>query len=88
MTRLMKILAMGLTPHDANLFEGGGKGGAPAPIVTPPPQAPAPTEAATMVEADMTEEEELGKKEAKTQGAKSLQIPLGGDVTTTPVGTV
>ena len=69
---------------------GGGKGGgaAPQPIYTPPPAAPV-TEAAAMVETITPEEEFKKKKQAQTQGAKSLQIPLG-DATQTPstIGTV
>ncbi len=69
---------------------GGGKGGsAPQPIYTPPPAAPA-TEQAAMVDVITPEEELKKKKLAQTQGAKSLQIPLG-DVTpvaTSTIGTV
>lgn len=69
---------------------GGGKGGsALQPIYTPPPAAPA-TEQAAMVDVITPEEELKKKKLAQTQGAKSLQIPLG-DVTpvaTSTIGTV
>lgn len=71
-------------------FGGGGKG-APAPTYTPPPAAPAVAEAATMKTADDLESQDAMKKKQQTQGAKSLQIPLGGDTTTgtsTPIGTV
>ena len=54
------------------VLNGGGKG-AVQPIKTPPPLAPEP-ETAPMME--VAPEEEY-KKEAKTQGAKTLQIPLG-----------
>ena len=62
------------------LYEGGvtgPKGSAPAPVVTPPPQAPEASSAAMLTNADEGELE-LEKKKAKTQGAKSLQIPIGG----------
>jgi hypothetical protein len=72
---------------------GGGKGGVSSPVYTAPAAAPAATEAATLINADeeLGTEEEALKKTSKSQGAKSLQIPLGvlgGDATTatTPVG--
>ena len=43
------------------------------PIETPPPLAPEPE---TMETLQTTPEDKL-KREARTQGAKSLQIPLG-----------
>ena len=43
------------------------------PIQTPPPQAPEPETMETL----QTAPEDAEKKLAKTQGAKSLQIPLG-----------
>jgi hypothetical protein len=47
--------------------------GAPAPIPTPPVEAPPPVEEATLE----TTPVEADKKKAQTLGAKSLQIPLG-----------
>ena len=40
--------------------------------------------------ADMTDEEAMSKKKARTEGAKSLQIPLGVNTTSTTgtIGTV
>lgn len=55
------------------LFAKGGKGGAPAPIATPPPVAPEPEKQETLTVADDT----VATKKAKALGAKSLQIPLG-----------
>ena len=67
---------------------GGGKGGStPTPVYTPPAAAPSAAEAVTQDVAPDTEEEEARKKEAATAGAKSLQIPITGDVTNTE-GTV
>ena len=68
-------------------YGGGGKGGGPSTIVVPatPPPAP-PAEEATMVEFS-DEEEEKRTRKALTQGAKSLQIPLGTSATSN-VGTV
>lgn len=65
---------------------GGGKGGGTRTIEVPatPPPAP-PAEEATMVEFS-DEEEEKRTRKAMTQGAKSLQIPLGASPVTT-VGT-
>ena len=67
-------------------YGGGGKGGTRTIEVpaTPPPAPPA--EEATMVEF-RDEEEEKRTRKAMTQGAKSLQIPLGTS-TTSNVGTV
>lgn len=64
---------------------GGGKGGTRTIEVpaTPPPAPPA--EEATMVEFT-DEEEEKRTRKAMTQGAKSLQIPLGTGATSS-VGT-
>jgi len=56
----------------------GGSKGSVAPVYTAPAAAPAATEAATLVASDvLTEEEDASKLKAKTQGVKSLQIPLG-----------
>lgn len=57
------------------------------PVYTPPPAAPAMTEAATQQAAVTPEEEMKRKREAMRQGAKSLQIPVAGDVGTGTVGT-
>lgn len=46
---------------------------APTPIPTPPPVAPPPETAPTLE----TTPTDVKKKKAQTQGAKSLQIPLG-----------
>ena len=69
--------------------QGGGKGSTstPTPVYTPPAAAPSAAEAVTQDVAPDTEEEEARKKEAATAGAKSLQIPITGDVTNTD-GTV
>jgi hypothetical protein len=88
MTRLQFTLASGGSPYDVLLREGGGGGkggGAPAPIYTPPPAAPPAAEAATLATAQdaITKDAELAKKKSVTQGAKSLQIPLGSDANTT-----
>jgi hypothetical protein len=72
------------------ICNGGGKGGAaPQPIFTPPPAAPA-TEAAAMVDVVTPEDELKKKKQAQTQGAKSLQIPLGdvSPIAASTIGTV
>lgn len=63
---------------------GGGKTSTPTVIPATPPPAP-PAEEATMTE--FTDEEQNKKKRtAISQGAKSLQIPLGGTTGAT-VGT-
>lgn len=59
---------------------------APAPIVTPPAEAPAPVEEATLEEFS-DEETQKAKKKAVTQGTKTLQIPLGGASGGATVGT-
>lgn len=68
-----------------NCYGGGGKGGTKTVMVpaTPPPAPPA--EEATMVEFE-DEEESKRTRTAMTQGAKSLQIPLGLGATSS-VGT-
>lgn len=70
---------------------GGGKG-ASQPTYTPPPAAPSVQEAATMKTAEELDSQDVMKKKQQTQGAKSLQIPLGtdttGTTTATPIGTV
>lgn len=72
--------------HDRVCFGGGGsKGGGTTTIAATP--APPPPEA----EAKMTEftDEEANKlqRKALTQGAKSLQIPLGSTAGSTTLGT-
>ena len=66
---------------------GGGKGSSPAPVTVAAPPPPAPPE----TEAKMTEftDEEANKlqRKALTQGAKSLQIPLGATTGNSIVGT-
>jgi hypothetical protein len=73
------------------LMNGGGKGGAQVvekPVYTPPPAAPAATEAATQDVAVTPEDEMNRKKEALKSGTKSLQIPVTtGDAGTGTVGT-
>jgi len=67
-------------------YGGGGKAPSVQTVETPPPPAP-PSEEATMEE--FTDETlDKSKRKAKTQGAKSLQIPLGTIGDTTTVGTV
>ena len=63
---------------------GGGKGGGTTTIAATPPPPP-PEEEAKMTEFTDEEADKLQRK-AITQGAKSLQIPLGG-VGTATVGT-
>ena len=63
---------------------GGGKGGGTTVVPATPPPAP-PAEEAMMTEFTDEEADKLQRK-AITQGAKSLQIPLGG-VGTATVGT-
>ena len=75
-----------LTCGGAVACGGGGKGGGGGTTVvpaTPPP--PPPEEEATMTEFTDEEANKLQRK-ALTQGAKSLQIPLGSSGTST-VGT-
>ena len=70
-------------------YGGGGKGGTryiEVPATPPPPPPAPPAEEATMVEFS-DEEEEKRTRKAMTQGAKSLQIPLGTGATSS-VGTV
>ena len=55
-----------------DVLRGGGKGTV-KPIATPPPLAPEPEKMETL----QTAPEDVAKREARTQGAKSLQIPLG-----------
>lgn len=58
----------------------GGKGGTQVvekPIYTPPPAAPAVSEAATMDKAVTPEDEARKTKESLRKGARSLQIPSG-----------
>ena len=75
-----------------DVFGGGGKGGSTQPTYTPPPAAPSVQEAATMKTAEDLAAQDVMKKKQQTQGAKSLQIPLGtdttGTTTATPIGTV
>ena len=67
-------------------YGGGGKGGGVQTIEVPAPPPPAPpVEEASMVEFS-DEEEEKRTRKALTQGAKSLQIPLGAGATSN-VGT-
>lgn len=72
--------------HPYICYGGGGKSPKVQTIqATPPP--PPPAEEATMVE--FTDEElDKAKQTSKTQGAKSLQIPLGTIGTAGTVGTV
>ena len=64
---------------------GGGKGGGTTVVpATPPP--PPPEEEAMMTEFTDEEADKLQRK-ALTQGAKSLQIPLGGTTGSTTLGT-
>lgn len=73
--------------HDRVCFGGGGSKGGGGTTVVPATPAPPPPEA----EAKMTEftDEEANKlqRKALTQGAKSLQIPLGGTTGSTTLGT-
>lgn len=68
---IFKLMAIAVN-EIPDVLRGGGKGTV-APIATPPPLAPEPE---TMETLQDTPEAEY-KKQAKTQGAKSLQIPLG-----------
>ena len=64
---------------------GGGKGGGTTVVPATPPPPPPPEEEAKMTEFTDEEADKLQRK-ALTQGAKSLQIPLGSLGTST-VGT-
>lgn len=64
---------------------GGGKGG-PRVIETPAPPPPAPPSEEPMMVEFTDEDEEKRTRKAMTQGAKSLQIPLGASATSN-VGT-
>ena len=64
---------------------GGGKGGGGTTVIPATPPPPPPEEEATMTEFTDEEADKLQRK-AITQGAKSLQIPLGSAGTST-VGT-
>ena len=71
--------------HPFECFGGGGKGGTPTTIAATPEPAP-PAEQAKMTEyVDPNTQKQ--KTKAKTQGATSLQIPLGGVGTTASIGT-
>lgn len=75
--------------YSLDCFGGGGKG-SPEPTYTPPPAAPAVQEAATMKTTEELQSQDAMKKKQQTQGANSLQIPLGGTTTSTtatPIGT-
>lgn len=58
-------------------YGGGGKGGSPQVIQTPATPPPAPPAEEPMMEEFTDEDEEKRVRKAMTQGAKSLQIPLG-----------
>ena len=64
---------------------GGGKGGGTTTIAATPAPPP-PEEEATMTEFTDEEADKLQRKTI-TQGAKSLQIPLGGTTGSTTLGT-
>ena len=64
---------------------GGGKGGGTTTIAATPAPPP-PEEEATMTEFTDEEANKLQRKTI-TQGAKSLQIPLGGTTGSTTLGT-
>ena len=65
---------------------GSGKGGGGATVVPATPAPPPPEEEATMTEFTDEEANKLQRKTI-TQGAKSLQIPLGGTTGSTTLGT-
>jgi len=58
-------------------YGGGGKSPSVQTVAATPPPPPPPAEEATMKEF-IDEETDKAKTKAKTQGAKSLQIPLVG----------
>ena len=64
---------------------GGGKGGGTTTVAATPPPPP-PEAEAKMTEFTNEEADKLQRK-ALTQGAKSLQIPLGGTAGNTTLGT-
>lgn len=68
---IFKLMAS-INKEIPNAYYGGGKGTV-EPIKTPPPLAPEPEKMETL----KTAPEDVAKREARTQGAKSLQIPLG-----------
>jgi len=77
-----------LTCGGAVAFGGGGKGGGTTvvPAPPPPPPPPPPEEEAQMTEFTDEEANKLQRK-AITQGAKSLQIPIGGTTDSATLGT-
>ena len=74
-----------LSMFDRACFGGSGKGGGGTTVVPATPPPPPPESEAKMTEFTDEEADKLQRK-ALTQGAKSLQIPLGG-VGTATVGT-
>lgn len=66
---------------------GGGKAPSVSTVSATPPPLP-PIEEATMVEAKLTPEAEKLKTKALSQGAKSLQIPLGQISGGSGIGTI
>lgn len=75
-----------LTCGGAVAFGGSGKGGGGATVVPSVPAPPPPESEAMMTEFTNEEADKLQRK-ALTQGAKSLQIPLGSTAGSTTLGT-
>lgn len=74
-------------PHPFECFGGGGKGGGTTTTtIAATPEPPPPAEQAKMTEyVDPNTSKQ--KQKAKTQGATSLQIPLGGVSNSASIGT-
>ena len=86
---MIKVEVDSLVVEIERLMNGGGKGKTEVvekPVYTPPPAAPAMTEAATQEDAVTPEEEMKRKQEALKSGTKSLQIPVS--TSTAGTGTV
>lgn len=75
-------LLEGKRGHEDTLvcYGGGGKAPTVQAVEPTPPPPPPPAEEATLEAFEETEDVKKKKREASTKGAKSLQIPLGGNV--------
>lgn len=73
--------------HDRVCFGGGGSKGGGGTTVVPATPAPPPPEAEAKMTEFTNEEADKLQRKALTQGAKSLQIPLGTTTGSATLGT-